>query len=120
MADSEERLPAIVVGSVGGASSVMFTHPIDTMKVRAQAGKPPVGLNVASLYKGVSTPLVTVSAQWAMLYSGNRFGQQLYSSLYPDETDGTTWCWQRSLLGGIFSGFFCSVAASASRMQLTE
>ena len=37
-----EKLPAAVVGSVGGACSVIFTHPVDTMKVRAQAGGVPL------------------------------------------------------------------------------
>jgi hypothetical protein len=104
----DEPLPAPVVGSAGGACSVLFTHPIDTMKVRAQAGAAPLSvLDIGGLYKGVSTPLVTVSAHWALLYSGHRAGQSLYASMYPD--DGAAWHWQRSFLGGVTAGLFCSV-----------
>ena len=54
----------------------------------------------------LSTPLFTVTAHWALLYSGNRTGQDLYSK-YVAPDDGT-WMWQRSFIGGWTAGIFCS------------
>lgn len=106
---ADDKLPAPVVGSVGGACSVLFTHPVDTMKVRAQAGAAPLSaFNVVGLYKGVSTPLVTVTAHWSLLYSGNRTGQDIIAARLGYPEDGR-WHWQRSFLGGWTAGCFCSV-----------
>ena len=104
----DEPLPAPIVGSAGGACSVLFTHPVDTMKVRAQAGGKPLSIfDLPGLYKGVSTPLVTVTAHWALLYTGNRTGQQIYTQL--SQVSDTDYQWQRSFLGGWMAGLFTSI-----------
>mgnify|MGYP002041880223 CR=1 FL=1 len=55
----------------------------------------------------MSAPLVTVTAHWSLLYSGNRTGESLYAKRYPEHSG--TWRWQRSFLAGWMSGVFCSV-----------
>lgn len=103
---SSTELPPIALGSVGGACSAICAYPFDTLKVRAQAmtagASPARGLGLLGIYKGVQTPLLTVTPIWALLYWGYRKGSETYG---PDDGE---WHWQRSALGGIVAGFSAS------------
>ena len=95
------ELPPILVGSIGGACAAVTSYPLDTLKVRVQAGRT---TNLfRGIFRGVSTPLAMVTPQWAMLFWGYRAGSDAYG---PE--DGC-WHWQRSAMGGWTAGIACSL-----------
>ena len=56
---------SFMAGSIAGAAGTFIGHPLDTLKVYVQAGagRPPT---LASLFRGVSTPVLTAGALQAL------------------------------------------------------
>lgn len=97
------ELPPIVAGSFGGSCAAICSYPLDTLKVRVQAGR--TANLLRGLLGGLTTPLAMVTPQWAMIFWGYRTGSDAYG---PRPADGS-WQWQRSALGGWTAGVACSV-----------
>ena len=66
-------------GAVSGMFGILLSHPIDTCKTHIQTGKKLVNLpiNIRSLYKGISAPLLGVGFEKALVFGTyNYFSKQ--------------------------------------------
>eukprot|EP00928_Gymnodinium_smaydae_P056449 TRINITY_DN39835_c0_g1_i1.p1 TRINITY_DN39835_c0_g1~~TRINITY_DN39835_c0_g1_i1.p1 ORF type:complete len:255 (+),score=40.58 TRINITY_DN39835_c0_g1_i1:35-799(+) len=91
------EIPSMVSGSFGGFCGAIFSFPLDTLKVRVQAGKT---TNIfKNIFSGVTTPVMMCTPQWACIYWGYKTGV----SWAPEDAQ-----W-KSALGGLVAGLSCSV-----------
>jgi solute carrier family 25 carnitine/acylcarnitine transporter 20/29 len=120
----------VIAGTVAGASGVLTGHPFDTVKVRlqSQSYSAPIYRNtfhcffsifrkegIKGLFKGVSSPLVGVTAINTLLFGV--YGFFLESQLQPGQTPNL---WQ-IFVAGAGSGFvnsFISGPVELSKIQM--
>ena len=106
-------------GALGGVSGVLFGHPLDTIRTRQQQpGAPPSGRAVlaqllraegaGALFKGLSSPLVSASAQNALCFHSYAVSLELCSQVTALE--------QRPLLATAVAG---CVAGGATSLLVT-
>ena len=84
MSGPSDVLGELLCGGVGGAIAVATTHPIDTLKTRAQAGLP-ARLDhilkvegVRSLYRGFALPVLSQPLYIGGCFAGVALGRRLY------------------------------------------
>lgn len=99
--------PDLIAGSVGGCLAKLFDYPADTVKVLLQSQQSQRMTawsclqatvrerGVASLYQGITSPLIGAVAENAVLFWAYAGFQRLLTS--PDKHELTTW--QRSCAG---------------------
>ncbi|XP_076835318.1 solute carrier family 25 member 47-B isoform X1 [Brachyhypopomus gauderio] len=86
------HLADFVAGSVGGAFGVAVGYPLDTVKVRIQTQRKPIGIwqcihttcrheGVYGFYKGMSMPMTTVSITSSVLFGTYRNVLQVFRQL---------------------------------------
>jgi solute carrier family 25 carnitine/acylcarnitine transporter 20/29 len=73
-------------GAVGGFCSVLATHPLDTLRVRRQAGVATSQL-WRGMYQGLVPPLLGIMPIYALFFGGYDAGLRLA----PRQLDGTVW-----------------------------
>jgi solute carrier family 25 carnitine/acylcarnitine transporter 20/29 len=55
-------------GCISGMSGIMISHPIDTIKTHYQLNSKPFNYNIKNLYRGLSSPLIGVGIEKAMVF----------------------------------------------------
>merc|ERR1712146_366774 len=100
MAKKHDRseIPALVSGSFGGFCGAIVSFPIDTLKVRVQAGR--THNFYTGIFSGVLTPVAMCTPQWATIYWGYKSGRAWGAS---------TNTYLNSAIGGLTAGLACSV-----------
>uniref|UniRef100_A0A6C0HLT0 Mitochondrial carrier protein n=1 Tax=viral metagenome TaxID=1070528 RepID=A0A6C0HLT0_9ZZZZ len=65
-----QKLDFYIKGGVSGMFGVILSHPIDTIKTHIQSGKQlsKINFSPASLYKGISAPLIGVGIEKAIVF----------------------------------------------------
>lgn len=114
-------LEELICGGVGGALAVACTHPLDTIKTRAQAGLPsklgPIlrAEGVAGLYRGFAVPIVSQPLYIGGCFAGVALGRKLYDSLLAPSLGGggaDGGSVPRFLFAGALGGVACATAVT--------
>ena len=71
-------------GALGGATGLLLSHPIDTIKSNIQYGKP-IKWDLKSLYRGVVPPLFGVGLEKAIVFGTYENTQRLLNAKYDSD-----------------------------------
>ncbi|KAI3632358.1 hypothetical protein MIR68_009464 [Amoeboaphelidium protococcarum] len=96
----------IIAGSFGGFCSVLATHPLDTLRVRMQAGQSIKAMSLRSLYSGLLPPVIGVLPVGALSFLGYDMGIRLSDQLQTGNR--TTDLIRRYSLCGTFSALLAA------------
>ena len=122
LAVSPETLNAfkqdLLCGSFAGLMVCLSGHPLDSIKVRMQSSKVPVGLGsmisqtfkqegVRGFYKGMSAPLVTVPLINSIVFASYEFCKRQLGVVNQDD-----FTFQQSMISGMFAGLVNSFVLS--------
>ena len=62
-----------VKGCISGMSGIILSHPIDTIKTHLQLNSTPFQYNIKNLYRGLSSPLIGVGIEKAMVFGSYNY-----------------------------------------------
>ena len=92
----------LAAGSVAGACGVFVGHPLDTVKTRAQTSSPASGSpwrlagsmssaeGARSFYRGLSGPMLSKSAEQALIFGLNQEFRRVLPLEGEDETESSS------------------------------
>jgi solute carrier family 25 carnitine/acylcarnitine transporter 20/29 len=97
-------------GAVSGATGLLCSHPVDTIKTNVQNGTK-IKWGIRSLYKGVTPPLIGMGLEKAIVFG---VYQNTYKKLQTDSSELL-----KRALAGATAGFACSfVVTPVDRLKI--
>ena len=62
-----------VKGCISGMTGIILSHPVDTIKTHRQLNSIPFRYNIKNLYRGLSSPLIGVGIEKAMVFGSYNY-----------------------------------------------